>query len=66
MALFVEHLCLTNVVFAVLVVFMIYLLVEFYQFRGMPPGPRLTNLPFIGNLFSFDFDATTFQDAVVR
>ena len=41
-------------------------LIELYQFRNMPPGPRLTILPFVGNLCGLDsiapgesLDATT-------
>ena len=32
-------------------------LVEFYQFRGMPPGPRFYNIPPFGNFLSFDSGA---------
>ena len=31
--------------------------VEFYQFRGMPPGPRFYSIPFFGNFLSFDSGA---------
>ncbi|XP_078374661.1 steroid 17-alpha-hydroxylase/17,20 lyase-like isoform X2 [Oculina patagonica] len=64
MALVMECLNLGNVLLALLLVFMIYQLIDLYQFRGMPPGPRFTNLPLIGNLFSFNFDGEIFQDAV--
>lgn len=66
MASVTEYLSFGNVFIALLLAFIIYQLIDFYQFRGMPPGPRSTNLPLIGNLFSFDFDATTFQDAIAR
>ena len=49
-----------------LFVVFIYQLIELYQFRNMPPGPRFTNLPIIGNLMSFDLKAKTFPDAVKR
>jgi len=39
-------------------------MIELYQFRDMPPGPRFTNLPLIGNLFSFNFGGEIFQDVV--
>jgi len=41
-------------------------MIELYQFRDMPPGPRFTNLPLIGNLFSFNFGGEIFQDVVAR
>ena len=43
-------------------------LIELYEFRNMPPGPRLTSLPFIGNLLSFDSLAPgeSFMDATKR
>jgi len=34
-----------------------------YEFRSMPPGPRLTTLPVLGNIFSLDFKADKFTDA---
>ena len=32
----------------------------------MPPGPRLTTLPVLGNIFSLDFKADKFTDAFQR
>ncbi len=66
MALVMEYLNLGNVLLAFLFAFIIYQLIDLYQFRGMPPGPRFSNLPLIGNLFSFNFDGEIFQDAVAR
>ena len=43
-----------NVLLSVLFLLLLHYLVEFYQFRGMPPGPRLYSIPFFGNFLSFD------------
>ena len=32
----------------------------------MPPGPRLTTLPFLGNILSLDFKAEKLTDAFKR
>lgn len=64
MASVTEYLNLGNLLLAILLAFIVYQLIELYQFRDMPPGPRFTNLPLIGNLFSFNFDGEIFQDAV--
>ena len=37
-----------------------------YEFRSMPPGPRLTSLPVVGNAFSLDFKAEKLTDAFQR
>lgn len=66
MALVMECLNLGNVLLVLLLAFIIYQLIDLYKFRGMPPGPRFTNLPLIGNLFSLNFDGEIFQDAVAR
>ncbi|XP_068737026.1 steroid 17-alpha-hydroxylase/17,20 lyase-like [Montipora capricornis] len=49
-----EYLTFGNTVLALVFLLMLNQLIELYQFRYMPPGPRLTSLPFIGNLLSFD------------
>ena len=49
-----EYLTFGNIVLALVFLLMLNQLIELYQFRYMPPGPRLTSLPFIGNLLSFD------------
>ena len=46
-----------NAFLAIVFLLILNQLIELYQFRNMPPGPRLTSLPFIGNLFSFDSTA---------
>ena len=66
MASFTDYFSLGNIFLAILMVFMVYQLSELYQFRDMPPGPRFTNLPLIGNLFSFNFGGEIFQDVVAR
>ena len=47
-------LTLGNVLLFLLFLVMLHYLVEFYEFRGMPPGPRLYSIPFFGNFLSFD------------
>ena len=49
-----EYLTLGNIFLAIVFLLILNQLIELYQFRNMPPGPRLTSLPFIGNLLSFD------------
>ena len=49
-----EYLSLGNIFLAIVFLLIVNQLIELYQFRNMPPGPRLTSLPFIGNLLSFD------------
>ena len=66
MASVTEYFSLGNIFLTILMAFMVYQLNELYQFRDMPPGPRFTNLPLIGNLFSFNFGGEIFQDVVAR
>ncbi|XP_020622991.1 steroid 17-alpha-hydroxylase/17,20 lyase-like [Orbicella faveolata] len=49
-----EYFTLGNIFLAIVFLLILNQLIELYQFRNMPPGPRLTSLPFIGNLLSFD------------
>ena len=49
-----EYFTLGNIFLAIVSFLILNQLIELYQFRNMPPGPRLTSLPFIGNLLSFD------------
>ena len=53
-----EYFTVGNVFLALVFLLVLNQLIELYQFRNMPPGPRLTSLPFIGNLFSFDSGET--------
>ena len=59
--------CLTfgNIVFAVVLLLILNQLIELYQFRSMPPGPRLTSLPLVGNLMSFD-SGESFSEVTAR
>ncbi|KAL9969641.1 hypothetical protein ACROYT_G021878 [Oculina patagonica] len=45
---------------------MLHYLMVLYEFRNMPPGPRLTTLPVLGNPFSLDFKAEKLTDAFKR
>ena len=43
-----------NVLLSLVFFLILNQLIELYQLRNMPPGPRFTSLPFIGNMLSFD------------
>ena len=60
-----EYFTLGNVFLAIVFLLILNQLIELYQFRNMPPGPRLTSLPFIGNLLSFD-SGETLSDFTTR
>ncbi|XP_078383120.1 steroid 17-alpha-hydroxylase/17,20 lyase-like [Oculina patagonica] len=53
-----ELFTLGNIFLAIVFLLILNQLIELYQFRNMPPGPRLTSLPFVGNLLSFDSGET--------
>ena len=68
-----EHFCCECLTFGNIVLVLVFLLIlnqliELYEFRNMPPGPRLTSLPLIGNLLSFDSLAPgeSFMDTTKR
>ena len=68
-----EHFCCECLTFGNIVLVFVFLLIlnqliELYEFRNMPPGPRLTSLPLIVNLLSFDSLAPggSFMDATKR
>ena len=63
--LFPEYFTFGNIFFAVVSLLIVNRLIELYQFRNMPPGPRLKSLPFIGNLMSFD-SGESFGEATAR
>ena len=44
-----------NVLLLLVLLLMLHYLMVVYEFRNMPPGPRLTTLPVLGNVFSLDF-----------
>ena len=67
MALYLsEYFTLGNIFLAVVFLLILNQLIELYQFRNMPPGPRLTSLPFIGNLLSFDSAGQSLRDSTAR
>ena len=45
---------------------MLHYLMVLYDFRNMPPGPRLTILPVLGNVFSLDSKVEKLGDAFQR
>ena len=55
-----------NVFLLLLVLLMLHYLMVLYEFRDMPPGPRLTTLPVLGNVFSLDLKAEKLGDAFQR
>ncbi len=63
-----EYCTFGNIFLAIVFLLILNQLIELYQFRNMPPGPRLTSLPFIGNLLSFDSTAPgdSFLEATAR
>ena len=63
-----EYFTFGNIFLAAVFLLILNQLTELYQFRNMPPGPRLTSLPFIGNFLSFDTTAPgeSFLDATAR
>ena len=46
-----------NILSSLLFLLLLHYLVEFYQLRGMPAGPRLYSIPFFGNFLSLDSGA---------
>lgn len=61
-----SNLTIGNVVLLLLLLFILHYLVVLYEFRRMPPGPRLTTLPVFGNMFSLNFIAEKSTDAFQR
>ena len=55
-----------NVLLVLLLLLFFHYLMVLYQFRNMPPGPRLTAIPVLGNTFSLDFNAERLTDAFKR
>ena len=59
-----------NVLLLLLLLFLLHYMMVVYEFRNMPPGPRLTTLPVLGNIFSLDSRAEklpeVFQRSVCR
>jgi len=61
-----EYLTIGNVALILVSALFLHFIYELYQFRAMPPGPRFSNLPFIGNLLSLDMSADDFSKAIAR
>ena len=61
-----DSLNLANVLMVLLLLLSLHYLMVLYQFRNMPPGPRLTAIPVLGNIFSLDFKAERLTDAFKR
>ena len=59
----VESLTFGNVLLLLLLLLLFHYLIVVYEFRNMPPGPRLTTLPVLGNIFSLDLKAKKLTDA---
>lgn len=61
-----DSLSFVNVLLVLLLLQLLHYLVVLYEFRNMPPGPRLTAIPVLGNVFSVDFKAEKLTDAFRR
>ena len=61
-----NYLSLGNVFLLLLLLFLLHYLMVLYEFRNMPPGPRLTTLPVLGNTFSLDHKAERFPETFRR
>ena len=59
----VESVTFGNVLLLLLLLLLLHYLMVVYEFRNMPPGPRLTTLPVLGNIFSLDLKAEKLTDA---
>ena len=57
---------LGNVLLLLVLLFIVHYLMVLYEFRNMPPGPRLTTLPVLGNIFSLDSKAEKLADTFRR
>ena len=61
-----NYLSLGNVFLLFLLLFLLHYLRVLHEFRNMPPGPRLTTLPVLGNIFSLDHKAERFPETFRR
>ena len=61
-----DSLNLGNVFLLSLLLFLLHHLMVLYEFRRMPPGPRLSSLPVLGNIFSLEVNAEKLTDAFRR
>ncbi|XP_073243570.1 steroid 17-alpha-hydroxylase/17,20 lyase-like [Porites lutea] len=58
-----SFLSLGNFLLLLLLLAILHYLMMLYEFRNMPPGPRLTSLPVLGNVLSLDFKAKDLNEA---
>ena len=65
-ATFYDSLSIENGLLVLLPLLFLHYLMVLYQFRNMPPGPRFTAIPVLGNAFSLDFKAERLTDAFKR
>ena len=65
-AMIYDFLSLGNVLLLLVLLFIVHYLMVLYEFRNMPPGPRLTTLPVLGNIFSLDSRAEKLPDVFQR
>ena len=61
-----SFLSLGNFPLLLLLLAILHYLMILYEFRNMPPGPRLTSLPVLGNVLSLDFKAKDLNEAFQR
>ena len=61
-----DSLSIANLLLVLLLLLFLHYLMVLFQFRNMPPGPRLTAIPVLGNIFSLDFKAERLTDAFKR
>ena len=61
-----DSLSFGNVLLLLLLLLMLHYLLVLYEFRNMPPGPRLTTIPVLGNVFSLNLNAAKLTDAFQR
>ena len=55
-----------NILLLLLLLLMLHYLMVLYEFRNMPPGPRVTTIPVLGNVFSLDSKVEKLGDAFQR
>ena len=61
-----DSLSFSNVLLVLLLLLLLHYLMVLHDFRNMPPGPRLTTVPVLGNAFSLDFKAEKLTDVFRR
>ena len=61
-----DFLSLGNAFLLLFLVLLLHYLMVLYEFRNMPPGPRLMTVPLVGSIFSLDFKAEKLTSAFDR